>query len=274
MLRERRSQIATGLVLLAIGLLTLLSYGSRELVRHTRPHVEMDVSNVDGTVQIAVNCSQAAVVTTGNALELDLGFVPADDWIYVSTISNDRNPAWAYRLSINGDVVSEERRGYAKVPTPPSTASNAVVLAKAFTAAGEDRGQVGCQKPAVVSRDDVPGYSQSPDDGKVAIASAEESPFRPRQSPYAQVDALGRWAPPILAALGLVAAAATPPIRRLAWSHKRALATGVLAIVGAGLFQLAALPSILLVAGDALLFAVAAFLILGEPRARRLLRLS
>lgn len=274
MLKERRSQVAIGLVLLTIGFLSVISYGSREFVQHTRPHVEVDVSNVDGTVQIAVDCSQAAVVTTGEALELDLGFVPADDWIYVSAISNDRNPAWAYRLNSNEDIVFEETRGYAKTPSPPSTAADAVVLAKAFTAAGEYRGRVGCQKPAVVSNDDVPGYVQSPDDRKVAMADAEESPFRPRRFPFDGIDAFGRWSLPLLAVLGAFAALATPPIRHLAWSHKGFLSTGALAIAGAGLFQVAALPAILMLAGDALLFVVATFLVLGEPRTRRLLRLN
>ncbi len=269
MLNERRSEIAVGLLLLTIGLAGLAIAGSREVVLRTQPHVVVDVYNVDGTVQVSVNCSQAVAVTTGEASERDLGFMPSDNRIFVSTISHDRHPAWGFRISSNGRVFFEEGRGHAKTPLAPSTEADAVVFAEAFTAAGEHLGPLGCQESAVVSKSDIPGYVQSPDDGKVAMASAEKSPFQPRHFPYGQIDTLGRWSLPMLAVMGVIAAIATPPIRRLAWAHRGALATGGLAILGAGLFRIAALPSLLMFAGAALLFAVAGFLLLGEPGTRR-----
>lgn len=264
MLNERRSGIAVGLLLLTIGLLGLAIAGSREVVLGTQPHVVVDIYNVDGTVQVSVNCSQAVVVTTGEASELDLGFMPSDDRIFISTISRDRHPAWGFRISSNGNVFEEEKRGHAKTPLAPSTEADAVVFAKAFTAAGEYLAPIGCQESGVVSKSDVPGYVQSPDDAKVAMANAEESPFQPRHFPYGQIDTLGRWSLPAIAVLGAIAALATPSIRRLAWSHKGGLATGALAILGAGLFRVTALPTILMLTGTLVLFVVAGLLILGE----------
>lgn len=269
MLNGRRSEIAAGLLLLTIGLVGLAIAGSREVVLRTQPHVAVDVYNVDGTVQVSVNCSQAVAVTTGEASNLDLGFMPSDARIFVSTISLDRHPAWGLRISSNGNVFFEEGQGHAKTPLAPSTEADAVVFAEAFTAAGEHLGPIGCQESALVSKSDVPDYTRSPDDDKVAAADAEESPFQPRHFPYDQIDTLGRWSLSMLALMGVIAAIATPPIRRLAWAHKGALATGGLAILGAGIFQVAALPLLLTFAGAALLFAVAGFLVLGEVRIRR-----
>lgn len=275
MLNGRRSQIAIGLLLLAIGLLGLALFGSREIVLRTQPHVEVDISNVDGTVQVSVNCSQAVAVTTGEALGLDLGFVPSDDRIFISTISHDHHPSWGFQISSNGSVFFAEKQGHAKTPLAPSTDANAVVFAEAFTAAGEELGSIGCQEPAIVSKSDVPGYVQSPDDSKVAMVNAEESPFQPRHFPYGQIDVLGRRSLPVLAVLGAIVAIGTPSIRRLAWSHKGGLVTGALAVLGAGLLRVTALPAILILAGALLLFAVAGLLVLGEPRVHRwYLRLS
>ncbi|HET8863198.1 MAG TPA: hypothetical protein VFM94_08110 [Solirubrobacterales bacterium] len=271
MLNERGRQITIGSLLLTIGLLGLLSHGSMEFVRHTHPDVEGDVSNVAGTVQISVECEQAAAVTSGEALPLDLGYMSPDTQIFVSVLSSDQHPAWDIELRSNGDTFFEDRQGNAKTPLAPRTDANAIVFARAFTAGGEEVGSIGCQGLDVVSRREVPDYVPASAEKEAPRSSADESPFRPRHSPYEQIDALGRWSPLVLAVLGVIAAATASPVRRLAWSHKGTLATGALAIVSAGLFQVAALPTFLMLTGCALLFAVAAFLILGEPRTRRLL---
>lgn len=269
MLNVRRSQIAAGFLLFAIGLLGIAPAGAREVVRHTMRHVRVGISNVDGIVQVAVNCEQAIVVTTGEARELDLGFLSPEDEIFISATSQNHHPAWGVQITSNGRVFFEEKRGQAKTPLGPSTEANAVVFAKAFTAAGQELGSIGCQKPGVVSKSDVPGYVQSPDDDKVPAVSAEESSFRPRHFPYEAIDQLGRWSLPALAVLGTVAAIGTRSIRRFAWSHRKRLAAGTLAVLSVGVLQIVSLPTILVLAGTALLFAVAGLLVLGEPTVRR-----
>lgn len=268
MLKRRRSEIAVGLLLLLTGLLGLRLLEDRETVLSTQPHVVVDISNVEGTVQVSVDCEQALSVDTGEARKLDLGRMPPGRQIFISTISRDRHPAWDIRIHSNGSIVFEDERGHPKAPLAPRTQADAVVFAEAFTAGGDRLGHIGCQEPGVVSKGDVPGYTQSPDDGKVPEAEVEESSFQPRHFPYDQIDALGRRSLPALAVLGAVAAIGTPAIRRLAWAHKGVLVTGALAVLGAGL-QVTDIPTILTFAGTALLFAVASFLVVGEARTRR-----
>ena len=267
MLKRRRSEIAVGFMLLLIGILGLWLLQNRETVLSTQPHVVVDISNVEGTVQVSVDCEQAVSVNTGEARTLDLGRMPPGRQVFISTISRDRHPAWDVRIRSNGSIVFENERGHAKAPLVPRTQADAVVFAEAFTAGGERLGHIGCQEPGVVSKSDVPGYTQSPDDGEVPEAEVEESSFQPRHFPYDQIDALGRWSLQALAVLGAIAAIGTPAIRRLAWSHKGVLVTGALAVLGAGL-QVADIPTILTFAGTVLLFAVASFLVMGEARTR------
>lgn len=268
-LKERRSQIAIGLLLLAIGVIGVVFAGGREAVLLTQPRVGVKISNVDGTVQVFVECEQVGVVNTGEAVTMDLGRMPADTQIYISVASFNHHPAWDLKVSSNGSVFYAKRRGYAKTPLTPPAEANAIVFAKALTAGGERRDSAGCQEPAVVSKRDVPDYVPSHDDDEAPEVGAEESPYQPQHFPYDQIDALGGWSLPALALLGAIAALGAPSIRRRIWSHKGALATGALAILGAGLFRVAALPTILTLTGTALLFAVASLLVLGEPRTRR-----
>ncbi|HSS04472.1 MAG TPA: hypothetical protein VLK89_04705 [Solirubrobacterales bacterium] len=263
MLNERRSQTAIGLVLLTIGVAGVVLAGAREIVLRTQPHVGVNISNVDGTVQVFVECEQVEEINTGEAVALDLGRMPPDTQIYVSVSSFDRHPAWGLEISSNGRVFFEEERGYAKTPLAPTSDANAIVFARAFTAGGDRLDSTGCQEPAVVSKSDVPGYVKSHDDDEVPVAKAEESPYQPRHFPYDQIDAAGRWSLPTLAVLGAIAAIGIPPIRRRVWSHKGGLATGTLAVLGAGLFQLAALPTILILAGVLLLLTVSVLLLVG-----------
>lgn len=268
MLSRRRTQIAVGFLLLAAWLLGLGLATGRESVLRNQPHVVVDVSNVEGIVQVSVDCEQAASVGTGEAREVDLGRLPLEERVYISVISRDHHPAWDLEIRRNDEVVFEEQRGHLKAPQAPATEADAVVFAKVVTSGGRPLPDMGCQSPGVVSKADVPGYVQSLDDGKVAEVKAEGSSFQPRHFPYAQIDASGRWSLPTLAVLGIVSAVGTPPIRRLAWSHKGTLATGALAVLGAGALQIASLPTMLTVAGVALLFAVASLLVVGEARTR------
>jgi hypothetical protein len=269
MLNGRGSQIAIGFLLLAIGMVGAGVAVGREFDLHTRPHVVVKIFNVDGTVQVFVGCEQAAVVTTGEARELDLGRMPPDEGIFVSVISHDHNPSWDVEAFSNGDAVFEDSRGYAKVLGFEAEA-NAVVAAEAFTAGGHPLGSTGCQAPGLVDETEVPEYLKSPDESEAPAAKADESPYGPQHFPYDQIDAVGRWSLPALALLGVIVAFGSTPIRRLARSYRSHIGgtAGVLSVVGIFLtvvttIALGVLLAALTVAGIALLFAVSLILLFG-----------
>ncbi len=269
MLNGRGSQIAIGLLLLAIGMAGVALAVGREFDLHTQPHVVAKIFNVDGTVQVFVGCEQAAVVATGEARELDLGRIPSDEGIFVSVISRDHNPSWDVETFSNGNAVLEDSKGYAEVPGFEAEA-NAVVFAEAFTAGGEELGSTGCQAPDLVDKAEIPEYLKSPDESEAPAAKADESPYGPRHFPYDQIDAVGRWSLPALALLGVIVAFGSTPIRRLARSYRSHIGgtAGVLSVVGILLtvvttIAFGVLLAALTVAGVALLFAVSLILLFG-----------
>ncbi len=269
MLNGRGSQIAIGFLLLAIGMVGVALAVGREFDLRNQPHVVVKISNVDGTVQVFVGCEQAAVVTTGEARELDLGRIPSDEGIFVSLISHDHSPSWDVEAFRNGNAVLEDSRGYAEALSF-ETEANAVVAAKAFTAGGNPLGSTGCQAPDLVDKTEVPEYLESPDESKVPAAKADESPYGPRHFPYDQIDAAGRWSLAALALLGVTVALGSTPIRRLAKSYRSRIGgtAEVLSVVGILLtvvttIALGVLLAALTVAGVALLFAVSLILLFG-----------
>lgn len=279
MLSKRRSRVAIGRLLLAVCVLGVALAAAGEIVQHLQPHVEADISNVDGTVQVAVECEQAAEIVTGEAQVLDLGRMPPDTRVFVSVLSSNHHPAWAIEMRSNGAGFFENRQGHAKTPLAPRTEADAIVFAQAFTAGGDHLGSIGCQNIEVVSESDVPRYAPSPDEKETAVVSEEESPFRPRHFPYDQIDTLGRWSLIPLAVLGAMLTIAIGPARRLIQRHWQ-WTIGALASLAtiAGLFfgvlGPAALVTTLTVSGTLLLFAVASLLALGEPRTRRWFRMD
>ncbi len=270
MLSGRGSQIAVGFLLLAIGVAGVALAVRRESDRQAQPDVVVKISDVDGTVQVSVGCEQAAVVTSGEARELDLGRMPPDEMIFVSVTSHDHSPSWDVEAFSNGEAVFEGTQGHAEV-LGFETEANAIVSAEAFTAGGRQHlDQIGCQAPGLVDETQVPEYLQSPDESEVPAAKAEESPYRPRHFPYDQIDAAGRWSLPALALLGVIMAFGSAPIRRLAWSYRSHLGgtAGVLSVLGilltvATTIALGVLLAALTFAGVALLFAVSLILLFG-----------
>lgn len=265
MLSGRRSRKAIGYLLLATGLLGVALFGGREIVLFVWPSASVDVSNLDGTVQVFVECEQAGELNTGEAGVVDLGRLPADTPIYVSVTSFDRHPAWDIEVSSNGSEFFTSRRGYAKTPLTPPVDANAVVFAQQLTAGGNKFGATGCQRADVVSQREIPGYRLSSDDKKVPTAEAEESPYRARHFPYDQIDALGRWSLAVLAVLGAAAAVATRSTRQVVWSHGKLAggiggALGLLAAI-VSFFGAETLRAVLAVYGILLLFATAIVLI-------------
>jgi len=269
MLSKHRSRVAIGCLFLVVGLLCVALTAGREAVQRLQPRVEVDVSNVDGTVQVAIECEQAAEVVTGEARVLDLGRMSPDTRIFASVLSSNQHPAWEIGVRSNGSSFFEDRRGHAKTPLAPLAEADAIVLAKAFTAGGDDLGSIGCQDVAVISKSDVPRYVQSPDEKGTAVVGEEKSPFQPRHFPYDEIDTVGRWSLVPLAVLGVLLTIAIGPTRRLLRSHWQ-LASGALAFLAtiAGLFVgvlgTNALIMTLTVSGTLLLFAVA--LLLVRPR--------
>lgn len=267
MLNGRGSQIAIGFLLLAIGMVGVALAVGREFDLRNQPHVVVKVFNVDGTVQVFVGCEQAAVVTTGEARELDLGRMPSDELIFVSVISHDHNPSWSVEAFSNGNAVPpEDSRGYAKA-LGFETEANAVVTAEAFTAGGHSLGSTGCQAPDLVDRTVVPEYLKSPDESEAPAAKADESPYPPRHFPYDQIDAVGRWSLPVLALLGVIVAFGSTPLRRLARSYGSRIGgtAGFLSIFLTVVTTIAfgVLLSALAVAGVALLFGASLALLFG-----------
>jgi hypothetical protein len=270
MLSGRGSQVAVGFLLLTIGVAGVALAVRRGPDRQAQPDVGVKISGLDGTVQVFVGCEQAAVVTSGEARELDLGRMPSDEVIFVSVTSHDHNPSWDVEAFSNGEAIFEDRREPAEV-LGFETEANAIVSAEAFTAGGHEQlGSIGCQAPGLVDRAEVPEYLQSPDESEVPAAKAEESPYRPRHFPYDQIDAVGRWSLPALALLGVIMAFGSTPIRRLARSYGSHIGgtAGVLGVLGILLtlvttIALGVLLAALTFAGVALLFAVSLILLFG-----------
>lgn len=263
MLNERRSRI--GRRLFAVGLLGIASAAGGVIVQHLQPHVEVSISNVDGTVQVAVECEQAVEVVTGEARALDLGRMPPDTRVFVSVLSSNQHPAWSIELRSNGTSFFDDSQGHAKTPLAPQTAADEIVFAQAFTAGGDELGSIGCQDTEVISESDVPQYVPSPDEKKSEVVGEEKSPFRPQSFPYDLIDAAGRWALVLLGVSGAALAIAIWPTRRLIQMHWK-WALGALASLAtvAGLFLgvlgAAALVTALTVGGTLLFFAVAVLL--------------
>lgn len=265
MLSGPKRRIAIGLVLLAVGSIGLALAAGRALLLQTHRHVIVEISNVDGIEQVFIDCHLAVRVESGESGgTFDLGWLQPDDRIFLSTTSIDRNPAWSFRGSSNGTALFEESRGNAELPRFAAPA-HAVVFAEAFLAGGPELGEIGCQPPEIVA---VEGYARSPDDEKVAEVTEAKSSYRRPNELFDWIDAIGHRSLVALAVLGAFAAIGTPSIRRSAWSHKGRLAGGALAILGAGLFGIAALPTVLTLGGILLLFAVSIVLVLPASAGR------
>lgn len=262
MLSSARARIATGLVLVALALTGLgLALGA-ELIKQTRHHVEVDVFNVGGDVQVFVNCRQAAFVARGSPPErVDLGHLRPDDRVFISTTSANTHPSYGFVAYGDGEEFFREERGDVETLGFPAEA-NAVVFAKAFSAGGTFLGLIGCQPSAVAA---VPGYVQSPDDDEVRRAPGEESLYKPPRTP-SEIAVLGRWAPLVLAVLGIATAIRLGPIRRLAWSRRKPIGSAIallatLAALFFGVLGVGALVDLLTVAGIAALLTIAILLL-------------
>jgi hypothetical protein len=263
MLSSRGLRIAGALLLLTLTSGLALA-ADREYVLRTHRHVIVKVFNVDGTVQVFVNCRQAAVITpTESGEAVDLGWLRPGDRIFLSVTSHNHSPSWGFMAIHNGTIFFKEMQGHAKVLGVRAEA-HAVVFAEGFTAEGTRLGSIGCQEPGVVS---VTGYLQSPDDAKVSAVLDDGPPYRPPHPIYDQIDAVGRWSLPTLAALGFATLIGIGSIRRQAWSHSGLVggAGGALALLGtiAGFLGLlgAALLTTLTIGGIILLLAVGIVLI-------------
>jgi hypothetical protein len=252
-------RIGLGCVLLALVVLGATFAIGRPVIRATHRQVKIGVFNNSSIVQIFVNCRQAAWVPQRRiAANIDLGWLQSDDRVFVSATSRDALPSYGFLGLSNGKKFFEAKRGSVEVLGFPAE-PNAVVFAKGFLASGAPLGNTGCQFPAVVA---VPDYVQSPADDDAPAVEGDKPSYRPKRSPYAQIDAIGSWILIPLAAIGLLAALAIGPIRRLSKRHWEwvAGASALLAAVVAlffGPLGPAALFTTLKIGGTLLLFAVA-----------------
>lgn len=254
MLSSRKRRIAIGASLLVLAVLVLSLASGRVVLRHTHRHVVVEVFNIDGIAQVFANCHLAATVENDESgVRVDLGWLKPGDRVFLSATSRDASPAWGFEAGSNGKSFFETTGGDAEAPGFAAEA-NAVVFAKAFSAEGEYLGLLGCQPPGVVA---IQGYAWAHDDATVPKARGPHVSYRPPSDPIEQLDSAGPRSLIALALLGAAAALIAAPIRRLAWEHKGRLATGALALLGAGLFGVADLPAILSLLGILLLIALA-----------------
>jgi hypothetical protein len=273
MLSRPRLRIALGVVLFSILALGVGFAVGRTLIRHTHRHVVIDVFNVNSIAQIFVNCRQAARVRRDEpGATIDLGWLTPEDRVFLSATSRDPHPAFGFLASSNGRTFAEDSRGDSEILGFPAE-PNAVVFAKAYLAGGTPLGQIGCQPPAVVA---VPDYIESSDETGISRVKGNERPYRSPKTPYDQIDSIGDWSLIPLAVIGVSAAIAIGPARRLAWMHRKWVGGAIGLLTGlAALFFGVLGPSALLttftVSGTLLLFAVTIPLML-PPCWRRLER--
>jgi hypothetical protein len=191
-------------------------------------HVVVEVSNVDDTARVDVNCRRALSLAAGEgAKTVDLGWLGPEDRIYLSQYNERGGAAWGFKVS-NGEVVLNFSDGHAGV-TGHGAGPYGIAMAKLVTANGDEIGTVGCAPPVLVS-DSVVAYQQSPD-MRAVLKRDEEAPlWDPPRFPYALIENLADLVP-LFALAGFIAAVSIARVRALIRRHR--------AISGAvGLLQL------------------------------------
>ena len=180
-------------------------------------HVVVEVSNVDDTARIDVNCRRALSLAAGEGTKsVDLGWLGPGDRIYLSEYNERGGAAWGFKVS-NGEVVRNYSDGHAGV-TGPGAGPYGVAMAQLVTADGDRIGTVGCAPPALVS-DSVTNYQQAPD-MRAVLKRDEEAPlWDPPRFPYALIEDLADLVP-LFALVGFAAAASIARVRSLIRRHR------------------------------------------------------
>jgi hypothetical protein len=180
-------------------------------------HVVADVSNVDGTARIDVNCRRALKVDADEGSpSVDLGYLDPEDRIYLSVYNERGAAAWGVQVD-NGQVVRDFSNGHAGV-TGRGTGPYGIAMAQLVTADGDRIGTVGCALPGLVS-DSLANYQQAPEMRAMLNRHEAPLPWDPPRFPFALIEGLADLVP-LLALLGFVAAASIARVRSLIDRHR------------------------------------------------------
>lgn len=201
-----------GLFLFAVAVWTADSY-----VQAAYRHVEVEVSNVDGTARIDVNCRRALTVGAGeDPQRVDLGWLGPGDRVYLSEYNERGAAAWGFTVIVNGEAIPEfkSQAGLGGEGTGPY----GVAMAQLVTASGERIGTVGCGLPGLVSTS-LANYQQAPE-MRAMLDHGEAPPlWDPPRSPFALIEGLADLLP-LFAVFGFIAAISMARVRDLVFGHR------------------------------------------------------
>jgi hypothetical protein len=230
--QSRTANVVVGVALLLVLVAGLGLIAAGWHIRQTYRHVVVEMSNLDDSGQVAVNCQLAGEVgPRPNYARVDLGWLDPNDRVYLSSRNELGDAAWGFVAESNGRKFFDGHRGDAGTAGIPAD-DHAVTMAEGFTAAGDPLGTVGCQPPLGVSPT-LAKYRQADDDADVAWAQQSTPQWSARTFPFAAIDGASRWALAVLAVVGIAAAAATPSLRH--WIREHWKIGGLIAIVGIAL---------------------------------------
>lgn len=212
---------STGAKLVAVVLLGLFLLAAAALIADwyvgvAYRHVVVNVSNVDDTARVDVNCRRALSLVAGEGAEtVDLGWLRPEDRVYLSDYNERGAAAWGFEVS-NGKVVRRYSDGHAGV-TGQGADPYGVAMAQLVTAEGDRIGTVGCDPPGLVSSS-LQNYQQSPDALQVSRRDEEAPLWDPPRFPFALIEGLAGLLPLPLAAIGW--AVAFLVVRRRGWAAR------------------------------------------------------
>lgn len=181
-------------------------------------HVVVEVSNVDDTARVDVNCKRALSLAADEGTRTaDLGWLDPEDRVYLSEYNQRGGAAWGFIVT-GGKEVVRYNHGHAGV-TGQGAGAYGVAMAKLLTANGDRVGTVGCSPPELVA-DSLPSYQQSPD-ARMVSQQREEAPlWDPPRFPFALIEGLAGLMP-VFALVGFVAVASIARVRSLIGRHWR-----------------------------------------------------
>ncbi len=206
--------------LLALFLLTVAVLLADWYVGAAYRHVVIEVSNVDDTARIDVNCRRVLVLDAGEGTETaDLGWLRPQDRVYVSEYNERGGAAWGFKVMINGEEKHDFSDGHAGM-TGQGAGPYGVAMAEAITADGVHLGTLGCAQHDHLVSDSLVDYQQAPE--MVAMEDRGEEPpdWDAPRFPQAQIEDVAVPLAVIVATFGVVLALCTARVRRLIRRHR------------------------------------------------------
>lgn len=219
-LRCRRLQVGVILIVLSAG--AFASVGARAHVLAVYRHVIVRPFNLDGAMQVFVDCRQAELVEVGDKVEqIDLGWLDQDTRITMTALSTAGDAAWGFEMTSNGVQRFDDRQGRARAAGFDSE-PHALVMAETVTAAGAQLGSIGCQ-PVALAGGDLTNYYRWRDDFSVPHSQDWDSPLTAQRPYFSLLDGGAQFMFVIVALIGFIAAALTSEIRGFCRRHVKGL---------------------------------------------------